>query len=128
MKSLRMSGDWQKKDWASILADYSSEEDSDLHDTLNVRSVQRNAQRVTEILHAALPNLDPSMVRTPPMGTNNIDFIREGLSDAIAAQSRDSRGCQTSSSATSSDARPSSVPTPQPSHPPEREEEEGVVV
>ena len=75
-----MAGDWQKKDWATILADYSSGEDSDAHDGLNVRSVQKNAQRVTEILHAALPNLDPSKVRTPPMGTNNIDFIREGLS------------------------------------------------
>ena len=100
-----MAGDWQKKDWTAILAGYSSGEDSDAHDGLNVRSVQKNAQRVTEILHAALPNLDPSTVRTPPMGTNNIDFIREGLSDAIAAQSRHSRESPPSSSATSSEPR-----------------------
>ncbi len=109
-----MAGGWQKKDWATILADYSSGEDSDAHDGLNVRSVQKNAERVTEILHAALPNLDPSKVRTPPMGTNNVDFIREGLSDAIAAQSRGSRESQPSSSATSSKPPPSSATVPGP--------------
>ena len=118
-----MAGAWQKKDWATILADYSSGEDSDAHDGLNVRSVQKNAQRVTEILHAALPNLDPSKVRTPPMGTNNIDFIREGLSDAIAAQSRSSHGSHSSFSATSSEEVAVSAPVP-----PKKKTEEGVLV
>ena len=87
-----MAGNWQKKDCATILSGYSSGEDSDAGDSLNVRSVQKNASRVSELLHAAIPGLDPSQSRTPPMGMNNINVIREGLVDAIVAQSLGSRG------------------------------------
>ena len=79
------------KDWTRVLRDYSSGEDSDEHDSLNVLSVQRNAHRVSELLHMTVPGLDPTQARTPPMGMNSAQFIRRGLSDATAATSRCSR-------------------------------------
>jgi hypothetical protein len=83
-----MSREWQKKDWEKILKEMSSGEDSDEHDSLNVCSVQKNAGRVTDLLHATIPGLDPSRAKTLPMGMNRVDFIREGLVDAMIAQSR----------------------------------------
>ena len=89
------------KDWATILKDYSSGEESDAHDGLNVMSVRKNAHRVSEIVHAVVPGFDPSQARTLPIGTNGVSFIREGLAASIAAQSRRSDVSQKESSSTS---------------------------
>ena len=83
-----MSGSWQKKDWRKLLESYSSGEDSDEHDSLNVCSVQRRAGRITDLLHAAMPSLDPTRTGTLPMGMNDVDFIRRGLFDAIRERSQ----------------------------------------
>ena len=64
------------KDWDALLKDYSSGEDSDAHDSLNVMSVQKNAHRIANLLHATMPGLDPSMARDAPMGMNRPDVIR----------------------------------------------------
>lgn len=72
------------KDWASILNGYSSGEDSDAHDEPNVMSLQKNAPRVAELLHAFVPGLDDEDVRRPPMGMNQPDVIRNGLADLLA--------------------------------------------
>ena len=56
------------KDWSKILAEISSGEDSDTYDDLNVLSVQRNAHRVTELLHGSIPGLDPEQMRNLPKG------------------------------------------------------------
>lgn len=82
-----MSAGWQKKEWSDILRDYSSGEDSDEHDSLNVCSVYKNAGRVTDLLHATMPALDPSRAKSLPMGMNNVNVIREGLVDAMLARS-----------------------------------------
>jgi len=95
---------WQKKDWSEILRDYSSGEDSDEHDSLNVLSVQKNAGRVTDLLHATVPTLDPSRAKSLPMGMNSVNVIREGLVDAMLARSRHLREYPASSSAVASEA------------------------
>ena len=82
-----MSAGWQQKEWSEILKDYSSGEDSDEHDSLNVCSVYKNAGRVTDLLHATMPTLDPSRAKSVPMGMNNVNVIREGLVDAMLARS-----------------------------------------
>lgn len=95
------SAAWQKKDWSEILRDYSSGEDSDEHDSLNVLSVQKNAGRVTDLLHATVPTLDPSRAKSLPMGMNSVNVIREGLVDAMLARSRHLREYPASSVAAS---------------------------
>lgn len=99
-----MSGAWQKKDWRKLLETYSSGEDSDEHDSLNVCSVQRRAGRVTDLLHATMPSLDPTRTGTLPMGMNDVDFIRRGLVDAIRERSQHLREFPASSDAASGSA------------------------
>ena len=114
------------RDWATILKDYSSGEDSDEHDTLNVRTVQKNAHRVVDLLHSTLPGLDPKHSRAPPIGMNNADVIREGLSASIPGPSPHSYVSPASFSSTSPAA---SVPPPPPPPPsPASDRGEGVLV
>lgn len=110
-----MSAGWQKKDWSEVLKDYSSGEDSDEHDSLNVCSVQRNAGRVTDLLHATVPTLDPSRAKSLPMGMNNVNLIREGLVDAMLTRSHHLRGFPEASASASDDGT-----TSRSSHPPPR--------
>ena len=70
------------KDWDAILAEYSEGEDSDAHDELNVMSVQKNAQRVAELIHTFVPGLDPTQRGKVPMGMNRADVLK---SDLVAA-------------------------------------------
>lgn len=109
-----MAAGWQKKDWSEILKEYSSGEDSDEHDSLNVCSVQKNAGRITDLLHATVPVLDPSRAKSLPMGMNNVDVIREGLVDAMLARSRHLRGFP----AASADASVGTDVSPPPPLPP----------
>lgn len=103
---------WDKKNWDAILRDLSSGEDSDEGDSLNVQSVQKNAHRVAEMLHGALPGLDPSVMRTPPMGMNSMEPLREGF-EAIAKATQEANGEIAPSEATGSAAGPSaSAPPP----------------
>lgn len=117
-----MSAGWQKKEWSEILKEYSSGEDSDEYDSLNVCSVYKNAGRVTDLLHATMPTLDPSRAKSVPMGMNNVNVIREGLVDAMLARSHHLREFPEASSS-ASDARekkemrvtPNAVDAPSPS-------------
>ena len=72
-------------DWERILVDYSSGEDSDAHDSMNVVSVQKNAKRVAELLQDCVPGLEG--MRRPdaakPLGMNRADVIRDGLAAAM---------------------------------------------
>ena len=55
--------------------------------------VQRNARRVAELVHQFVPGLgeDKSHLKgDAPMGMNNADLIREGLSASMHAQSQHS--------------------------------------
>lgn len=71
------------KDWSKILAEISSGEDSDEYDDLNILSVQRNAHRVTELLHGSVPGLDPEQMRNLPRGANKLDFFKAGMAKAM---------------------------------------------
>ena len=62
------SARWAKKNWDAIAAELSSGEDSDAGDSLNVLAVQRNAHRVAELLHGAVPGLDEGEMRALPRG------------------------------------------------------------
>lgn len=73
----------QARDWVQILQHYSSGEESDEHDSLNVLSVQRNAHRISELIHATIPGLDVSQIRTPPMGMNHATVIRDELAESV---------------------------------------------
>jgi hypothetical protein len=79
------SARWAKKDWDAIAAGLSSGEDSDAGDVPNVLAVQRNAHRVAELLHGAVPGLDEAQMRTLPRGANTIDYLRAGLASAARA-------------------------------------------
>lgn len=80
-----MSARWAKKDWDAIAAGLSSGEDSDAGDVPNVLAVQRNAHRVAELLHGAVPGLDEAQMRTLPRGANTVDYLRAGLAAAARA-------------------------------------------
>lgn len=86
------SANWGAKRWDKILEDISSGEDSDAGDSLNAMSVQRNAHRVAELLHGAVPSLDATQMRTPPMGANNMDLIRQSFAASMYDVSHPRRG------------------------------------
>lgn len=65
------------RDWEKALADVSSGEDSDEHDSLNVVKVQKNARRVSELLHTFVPGLDADRGGNVPKGMNRPDRFRE---------------------------------------------------
>jgi len=65
------------RDWEKALADVSSGEDSDEHDELNVVKVQKNARRVSELLHTFVPGLDADRGGNVPKGMNRPDRFRE---------------------------------------------------
>ena len=75
------------KDWSKIVRDLSSGEDSDEHDSLNLQSVTRNAQRVAQLVGGLLEENRNSL---PPMGANasTTDAIRESLARATNAAAR----------------------------------------
>jgi hypothetical protein len=82
--------EWSSKNWDTILKDYSSGEDEDAHDSLNIVSVQKNARRVSELLHSMIPGLDPEECRNLPKGMNGADFFRNKLSESLKKQGRHS--------------------------------------
>ena len=71
------------KDWTKILAEYSSGEESDKNDTLNVEMVKKNAPKIAELMRnfAPMGETEPS----PPEGMNAIpEPIKKGLLNAIS--------------------------------------------
>ena len=83
------------RDWNEVLKGYSSGEDSDAGDSLNVMSVQKNAHRVAELMQS-ITGMSTSTggVARPPMGMNEANaaaLMRDGLAPAIAAVSLRSR-------------------------------------
>lgn len=107
-------GGWDRKNWDQIARELSSGEDSDAGDSLNVMSVVRNAHRVAELMHGALPGLDATQMRTPPRGMNGVDFIRDGLAAATAEGARRSGARRASPPSASSGRAP---PPPAPADP-----------
>ena len=65
------------KDWDKIMREYSSPEASDAEDEVNIQSVKKNTHRIAEMFEN-LSGLKDKM-RTPPMGMNRLDDIRDGL-------------------------------------------------
>lgn len=74
-----------KKDWDRIARELSSGEDSDAGDELNVMSVQRNAQKVCDLVRTVMPGMGGN---TTVRGMNRPDALRTGMADAIATASR----------------------------------------
>lgn len=79
------------KNWDAIVRDLSSPESSDAEDDLNVVSVQKNAKRVAEILHGAIPTLDPNYRGDAPKGMNNLNDLREQLARSAVESRRSGR-------------------------------------
>ena len=106
-----MSAGWRRDKWDDVVRGLTSSEDEDAHDTLNVMSVQKNAHKVADLLHATMPGLDPSLARAPPKGMNRADSIRDGLSESMRAWYQHSHGAP--ASVASADARVATArPTP----------------
>jgi hypothetical protein len=85
------------KNWDDILRDYSSGEDSDSGDVLNVEMVKKNAHKVVNLLRGTVLGEDITKL---PKGMNNVNAIRDGLATATAASSHrspDERSCPVSS-------------------------------
>lgn len=130
---------WNNKDWKNILDSISSPEDSDADDELNVVQVQRNARRVAELMHQFVPGLGENrshLKGDTPLGMNNTDLIREGLSASMRAQSQHSIEHHSRNAVRAADApKVNPVPAEHPPVPPPIPEtsrhpdpEQGVVV
>lgn len=76
------------KNWDAIARELSSPESSDADDDLNVMSVQKNAKRVAEIMHGAIPTLDPKYKGDAPKGMNDLNALREQLTRSFAESRR----------------------------------------
>ena len=71
------------KNWDKICRDIQTPSDSDAEDDLNIMSVQKNAQKVSDILHHALPMLDSSRASGLPRGMNSLASFSDPLKRAI---------------------------------------------
>ena len=67
------------KDWDKIMASIPTPPDSDSEDSLNVVSVQKNAQRVSDALHHLMPNLPSSLAGPLPKGMNSAYQLERDL-------------------------------------------------
>tara|TARA_B110001450_G_scaffold256622_1_gene287801 strand:+ start:12026 stop:12436 length:411 start_codon:yes stop_codon:yes gene_type:complete len=130
---------WNQKNWKTILDSISSPEESDAEDELNVLQVQKNAKRVSELVHQFVPGLAEDrdhLKGNTPLGMNNAKLIREGLAASMLAQSQHSIEHHSRNAVRAADAlRVNPVPVEQPPTPPpipeasrHLEPEQGVVV
>ena len=109
------------KNWEQIARELSSGEDSDAHDELNVMSVQKNAHKVAQLLHAAVPGLEQTgRAAFVPSGMNRLD--RTAFTGGLLAASRAVAAAQTPAAPAASGA-PAAAARP-PAAPPRAEEEE----
>jgi hypothetical protein len=60
------------KNWEQICRSIATPPDSDAEDELNIMSVQKNARKVSDVLHHALPMLDPAKAASLPKGMNSM--------------------------------------------------------
>lgn len=74
------------KNWDAILKEYSSGEDEDAHDCLNVMTVVKNAKRVCEVIHGVVPGLDKTVMQSPFMGMNRSVEFQRNLSDTFVTR------------------------------------------
>jgi hypothetical protein len=109
------------KNWEQIVRELSSGEDSDAHDELNVMSVQKNAHRVAQLLHAAVPGLEQTgRAAFVPSGMNRLD--RTAFTDGLLAASRAVAAAQTPAAPAAASA-PAAAPRPPLAAPPRAAEE-----
>ena len=73
------------KDWDAICKSIKTPPDSDEEDGLNILSVKKNAQKVSDILHHALPMLNSTLASGLPKGMNNMASFSSPLKSAIDA-------------------------------------------
>ena len=100
---------WEKKDWNTILQGYSSGEDSDEHDDLNLQSIHRNAQKISDLMAAVMPGAKMEDLMRVPTGMNSMESIREGLYASMLEQSRHLRDTQKGGESTSSGPSPEEI-------------------
>ena len=67
------------KDWDKIMAEIPTPPDSDAEDDLNVMSVQKNAQKVSDALHHLMPNLPSELAGPLPKGMNSAYELQREL-------------------------------------------------
>lgn len=113
------------KDWDAIMREIPTPPSSDEDDDLNVRSVHKNARKIVNFMHSAIPGLDETRMSALPKGLNKADFIREGLVDAFRASRQaeaaggDRRGAPSSAPRGAPPPPPPSAREPPP--PPDRD-------
>ena len=102
---------WSDKNWGRIAAELDDGAESDDGDSLNVVSVQRNAQRVAELVRTLRPDVKPDNVDVaPPMGTNSPALMRGDLAKAMNDVSRHLHATPPSTRRASGRAGASEVP------------------
>jgi hypothetical protein len=100
------------KDWDRIARELSSPDSSDAEDGLNVISVQKNARRVSEILHSVLPESPfVSPDASPPMGMNRFSALRDQLTKAYVESQHLSKHPSTHEPSTKFPHRPKKAPS-----------------
>lgn len=70
------------KDWDKICKSIETPPDSDAEDELNVQMVKKNAKRISDVLHLAMPMLDSKHASSTPRGVNRVDAFASNLSGA----------------------------------------------
>lgn len=74
------------RDWDKIMASLSSPESSDAEDELNVLSVQKNAQKVADLLHHHILGQDPyrsanTVVPELPRGLKDLEALKQSMKE-----------------------------------------------
>ena len=91
---IKGQGGWGRN-WDSLLKDYSSGEEDDANDVLNIQSLKKNTHRVVELMQHVVPHLRPdNFDASPGKGMNNMDVMRRDLLNAVAESSRLLPECQ----------------------------------
>ena len=65
LKMIKGQGGWGRN-WDSLLKDYSSGEEDDANDVLNIQSLKKNTHRVVELMQHVVPHLRPDNFDASP--------------------------------------------------------------
>ena len=57
--------------------------DSDAEDDLNILKVQKNARRVSDVMHHILPNLSSKLAGPLPKGMNTVDDLARDMKETV---------------------------------------------
>lgn len=82
------------KNWDKICSEIETPPDSDADDELNVLKVQKNAQKISDVLHHMLPNLDDALAKSLPKGVNSMAAFSQPF-QKLAKELGGERGMQT---------------------------------